>query len=360
MKTAQAFNARRDRVLSMEMAMNTEKCKVALVGCGRIARAHMAACRKLEDVFEVAAFVDTDLSRAEACVKEFGAGRAYGSLEEAAANEDLQAVDLCLPPAAHCPVTVEAADMGLHVITEKPLAVTCEEVDRMVEAGKRNDVVVMSGQSRRFNGPLRKMKELLDSDAIGKPLVAHMACSTDIRGLATPWWGDPDASGPSNMLANWGSHSLDELYYLYGVPARVYAEGADTGGPTAGMDVFSAVFGYESGFVANMTWSYVGALPGTPPDQIKGCLGTKGTAQYGVGVKPTGVLSNGEPVPNEDLDVNQFHTMLREFHAAITEKREPETSALRCRVVIEMIEAILKSCETHKVVPIVGTGAVTY
>lgn len=63
---------------------------------------------------------------------------------------------------------------------------------------------------------------------------------------------------------------------------------------------------------------------------------------------------------NEDRRENQFDTMLKEFHSAITEGREAETSARRCRVVIEMIEAILKSCETHEAIAISGRGAVRY
>ncbi len=348
--------------------MNDARYKVALVGCGRIAREHVAGYQKLADRFEIAAFVSSDRSRAEEFARDYGGGASYTSLAEAAASENLNAVDVCLPPSRHCPVTLEAADMGLHVLVEKPLAITCQEVDQMIEAGRRNGTIVMSGQSRRFNGPLRKAKELIDSGRIGEPLLGHVSYGMQVA-LAVPWWGDANVSGPSNLLSNWGAHSLDEIYYLYGPPVRVYAEGRDTGGPTAGVDLFSAVFGYESGFALNMNWSYVSEWPTGPVGTIgellptkgsKGCMGTHGTIQYGQNVGPTGVLLDGKPVPNDDTDVNQFHTMLAEFHAAIVEERPPETSALRCRVVIEMIEAILHSCRTHQVVSIVGTGAIKY
>lgn len=345
--------------------MNGPTCKVALVGCGRIAREHVAAYQKLTDIFEIKAFVDGDISRAEDCACKYGLGETYRSLEEAFSTQELDAADICLPPSEHCPVTVAAAEMGLHILVEKPLAVNCHEADRMIEAGERNGRVVMSGQSRRFSGPLRKAKEIIDSDGIGKPLLGYVSHGMKVS-LTVPWWGDPKVSGPSNLLSNWGAHSLDEIYYLYGAPTRVYAEGGDTGGPTAGIDLFSAVFGYESGFVANMNWSYVGELPAGRPAKhegllgtkgTKGCVGTKGTVEYGQNVGPTGVLLDGNPVPNQDVEVNQFHTMLKEFHAAITERREPETSALRCRVLIEMIEAIVKSCKSHEVVPVIGKGA---
>ena len=118
--------------------------------------------------------------------------------------------------------------MGLHVIVEKPVAITCEEVDRMVEAGERNGVVVMSGHSRRFNGPLRKTKEIIESGRIGGVLLGHVACGYDVAEVPVSWWADARVTGASNLLYNWGAHSLDEVYYLYGAPTRVYAEGTDT------------------------------------------------------------------------------------------------------------------------------------
>jgi len=332
--------------------MTSRKCRAAVVGCGRIAHNHVSAYRELDDLFEIVAFADRDLSRAEAFARESGIANAYTSLEDACAELAIDTADLCLPPSEHCPVAVTAAELGLHVIVEKPLALTCEDVDRMVAAGERNQVVVMSGQSRRFNGPLRKAKEIIDSGVIGVPQHAFIASGSKVEQLATPWWADPEVSGPSNLLYNWGPHFLDWVYYLYGPPARVYAEGGDMGGPTAGLDSFSAVMGYPTPFIASVTWSYNVPIPAA-----NSCSGSEGTVEFG---GPTGVLLNGEPVPNEDRDVNQFHTMLREFHSAIGECREPETSARRCRVVIEMIEAVLKSCATHEVVPIEAQGAIKY
>jgi len=135
--------------------MDRKILNVAIVGCGRIAREHVKAYKTLGECFRIVAFADLDISRASGFADEFEMGRAYDSVARACRNEDIHAVDLCLPPCAHCPAAVEAADLGRHVIVEKPLAVTCEQVDYMIDAAERNGVVVMSGQSRRFNGPLR-------------------------------------------------------------------------------------------------------------------------------------------------------------------------------------------------------------
>ncbi len=340
--------------------MVRSRCNVAVLGCGRIAREHIAGYQRIGERFAIQAFVSRDLAQAAEYARRHGDGRSYTSLAEAAAAEELDAVDICLPPSEHCGATIQAADLGLHVLVEKPLAISCREVDMMIEAGKRNRTIIMSGQSRRFNGPLRKAKELIASGRIGEPLLASISYGMKVE-LVVPWWANPQVTGPSNLMANWGTHSLDELLYLYGPPARVYAEGRDTGGPTAGIDLFSAVFGYKSGLVANMSWSYVSELAVgqkgevgelLPTKGIKTCMGSNGTLQYGQNAGATGVLLDGEPIPNNDTDVNQFHTMQTEFHDAIIEQRQPETCAVECRVVIEMGQAILESCMTHQVVPI--------
>jgi predicted dehydrogenase len=343
--------------------MSERSINVGIIGCGRIAREHAAGYRRLGDRFRIAALVDRQPACAQALAAECG-GRAYSTFEEACAAESLEAVDLCLPPSAHCPAALAAIERGLHVLVEKPLALSCDEADRMIAAAQRRRVVLMSGQSRRFNGPLRKAKQLMDEGAIGKPLFGCVWYGMKVE-AQVPWWADPAVSGPSNMLANWGSHSLDEICYLYGPPCRAFAEGRDTGGPTAGVDLVSVVFGYDSGLVANMNWSYVGRQPAGVPGAVGGCLpaigiagciGSRGVLQYGQDVGPTGVLLDGQPVPNDDREVNQFHTMLAEFHGAIVEGREPETSAARCRVVIELIEAILESCRSHQPVAIRARG----
>ena len=233
------------------------RLRVALVGCGRIARAHMDAYAKLTDQAEVAAFVDRDLARAQAFAEEYGVRHALADIPAACGAAGPEAVDLCLPPSEHCPMTVQAADAGCHVLVEKPLSVTCAQADEMIEAGRRNGVVVMSGQSRRFNGPLRAMKRILDDGAIGAPLLAGIIGGGPTRQAATPWWADPAVTGPSNLLYNWGSHFLDWLRYLYGVPCRLYAEGRDTGDVVAGIDTLSVVCGFASSdLIATVCWTY--------------------------------------------------------------------------------------------------------
>ena len=323
------------------------RLRVALVGCGRIARAHMDAYAKLTDQAEVAAFVDRDLARAQAFAEEYGVRHALADIPAACGAAGPEAVDLCLPPSEHCPMTVQAADAGCHVLVEKPLSVTCAQADEMIEAGRRNGVVVMSGQSRRFNGPLRAMKRILDDGAIGAPLLAGIIGGGPTRQAATPWWADPAVTGPSNLLYNWGSHFLDWLRYLYGVPCRLYAEGRDTGDVVAGIDTLSVVCGFASSdLIATVCWTYrTQALAGG----LHCCCGTEGTVRI---AEKGQVLLNGEPVEVPDPRSNQFDTMIREFCDAIRQGRQPETSAADCRIVIELIEAVLESCATHRPVAI--------
>ena len=140
----------------------------AVVGCGRIAKAHLEAIQQLPDHVKLLAVVDVQEERAKEYQVRYGAPKHYLSVQQALQDNEIEALDLCLPPSAHGPVAVEALEAGRHVIVEKPMALTVAEADAMIDAADKNDVILMSGQSRRFNEPLWAAKELLDAGRIGQ------------------------------------------------------------------------------------------------------------------------------------------------------------------------------------------------
>ena len=92
-----------------------KKLKIAVIGCGGIAKnAHFPAYLKMDDV-EIVAFCDVILERAEAAVKLFGKGVAYADYREALKHPDLDAIDICTPNLYHSEIAVAALNAGLHV-----------------------------------------------------------------------------------------------------------------------------------------------------------------------------------------------------------------------------------------------------
>ncbi|MCP1423170.1 UDP-N-acetylglucosamine 3-dehydrogenase [Paenibacillus sp. DS2363] len=145
------------------------KIKVAVFGCGAIAeRRHIPEYAANENV-ELVAFADPVVERAEKMAETYG-GKAYSSYEELLANETVDAVSVCTPNYLHAPMAIAAANAGKHVLVEKPMAVSTEEGEQMIEAAKKNGVYLMVGHNQRLMPPHVKAKEILDSGKLGKVL----------------------------------------------------------------------------------------------------------------------------------------------------------------------------------------------
>ncbi|MGE6665630.1 Gfo/Idh/MocA family protein [Paenibacillus xylanexedens] len=145
------------------------KIKVAVFGCGAIAeRRHIPEYAANENV-ELVAFADPVVERAEKMAETYG-GKAYSSYEELLANETVDAVSVCTPNYLHAPMAIAAANAGKHVLVEKPMAVSTEEGEQMIEAAKKNGVYLMVGHNQRLMPPHVKAKEILDSGKLGRVL----------------------------------------------------------------------------------------------------------------------------------------------------------------------------------------------
>ncbi|MEC0125812.1 Gfo/Idh/MocA family protein [Paenibacillus pabuli] len=145
------------------------KIKVAVFGCGAIAeRRHIPEYAANENV-ELVAFADPIVERAEKMAETYG-GKAYSSYEELLASEEVDAVSVCTPNYLHASMSIAAANAGKHVLVEKPMAVSTEEGEQMIEAAKKNGVYLMVGHNQRLMPPHVKAKEILDSGKLGKVL----------------------------------------------------------------------------------------------------------------------------------------------------------------------------------------------
>ncbi|MGG4398689.1 Gfo/Idh/MocA family oxidoreductase [Paenibacillus amylolyticus] len=145
------------------------KIKVAVFGCGAIAeRRHIPEYAANENV-ELVAFADPVVERAEKMAETYG-GKAYSSYEQLLANETVDAVSVCTPNYLHAPMAIAAANAGKHVLVEKPMAVSTEEGEQMIEAAKKNGVYLMVGHNQRLMPPHVKAKEILESGKLGKVL----------------------------------------------------------------------------------------------------------------------------------------------------------------------------------------------
>lgn len=326
--------------------MENRKVGIGLIGCGRIARAHFNAYNNAKDLTTLVAVVDIDSERAKKGQQESGAKKYYLSVFELIMDDEVEAVDICLPHALHCDIAVQALKAKRHVLVEKPMACSLEECDRMIAAAEANGVWLMSGQSRRFNYPLIKARELIEEGKIGEIIRLHFAQVEKVTELATPWWGT-EGAGPSWEVYAWGSHTVDQMIYLCGKrPVRVYAQGFSRNKLVYGVDEIIATVTFEGNIIGVHLFSCVAG----GPDGVNAVIGTEGYLQLSGGK----VILNGSAVPNVKENVNDFTAEIREYATAILENREPWTSGQKVRDVYAVLDAIMRSIETNQSISLSG------
>jgi 1,5-anhydro-D-fructose reductase (1,5-anhydro-D-mannitol-forming) len=150
--------------------------------------------------------------------------RTWTSLEEALTDSAVQAVYVATPVFLHAPLTIQSLRAGKHVLCEKPMAMNEAEAQSMVRAAEESGRTLGVAYYRRTYPKLKRAKQLLESGAIGKPVLAELTSHGwfDGEGDDRSWLIDPAKAG-GGPLYDIGSHRIDVLNFLFGEPQRVSA-----------------------------------------------------------------------------------------------------------------------------------------
>jgi len=141
--------------------------KGGIVGCGGVASIiHMPAFRALEGV-QIIAVCDKRDDIARETAKRFGIARVYGDMSQMLEKENLDFVDICSPPHTHCQLSLQAMEAGIHVLVEKPMALSTSEADQMVAVSRSKGVKLCVVHNLQFTPVVQKAKSLVESGAIG-------------------------------------------------------------------------------------------------------------------------------------------------------------------------------------------------
>ena len=141
--------------------------KVALVGAGGMGKIHLSLLRSMDDV-QVVAVVDVEgAARANA---DDGKTMLYRDIHEMLANEQVDIVDVCTPTYLHAECSIAAMERGIHVLCEKPMALTMGEAEAMVSAARSNGVLLMIAHVIRFWPEYQYLKKAYDEKTFGELL----------------------------------------------------------------------------------------------------------------------------------------------------------------------------------------------
>lgn len=140
--------------------------RIGVIGCGKIAQTrHLPEYAGNKDC-KIIGVYDLNFERASEIASQYDA-TAYSSVEELLADQQIDAVSICVANNAHAEISIQALNCGKHVLCEKPMATTLEDCEKMVKAASENGKFLMIGQNQRLAKAHVKAKQLIADGAIG-------------------------------------------------------------------------------------------------------------------------------------------------------------------------------------------------
>jgi predicted dehydrogenase len=237
--------------------------RLRTLGCGGFAHVHAKNLISLPDELEFAAFCDHHEENAREFLEKYanGKGKIFTNPQQMFETTGLDLVVISLPPYAHSDEVELAARHGVHILIEKPIALSSEHAWRMVEAVENAGVKTQVGFMFRFGAAIERLKDLLTSGEIGEAglMSARYFCNS----LHAPWWRDRSKSG--GQLVEQVIHMVDLMRYLLGDAVSVYSRQEnlfhrDVADYTV-EDVSATVYGFQGGAIG-VIYATNGAIPG--------------------------------------------------------------------------------------------------
>lgn len=337
------------------------KLRAALIGTGTIAfSAHLPAFRKLRDEIELVAVADVRAEAAQTAAETFDIENHYTDYLEMLHRERLDFVDICTPEFLHPEQTEAAAQAGVHVLCEKPMASSVAGADRMIRACETAGVKLMIAHSRRFTGRYMQIRAAIERGEIGevryvrenerRPMTMY-----DRLNLATSHWA-PEGDKHWLQMAQYthgaamtnAVHETDLARWFVGrEPVFVFAEARITQPDSEIPDMLTYTVEFEGGAIAAA--EVVNNLPrGYPYFHMMEVIGTEGRLQALDPEQSPLTLAHAVGMTQQQnfpalLHVDEAYVReIRAFADAIRNDTDPPLSPYEARGAIELsVGAIL-------------------
>lgn len=331
---------------------------IALIGCGRISGKHLESIAQLKDDLKLAAVCDIIEDRAKAAGEKYGVDW-YTDYERMLERDDLDIVSICTPSGKHHQHGIAATRHGLHVIVEKPITITLEAADRLIQACDRAQVQLFVVKQNRLNTTMQMLKRAVDKGRFGKIYLAQSNVfwqrPQSYYDMAK-WRGTWEFDGGSFM--NQASHYVDAIQWLIGPVEHVMAETATMARQIETEDTGSAILKFRNGVIGTINVTML-----TYPKNFEGSitiLGEKGSVKVG------GIAVNHidkwefEDYDDDDRLIEESNynppnvyglghlPYYKNVIAALDGAAEPDTDGRSGRKSLELIIAIYKSAQMGK------------
>jgi 2-hydroxy-4-carboxymuconate semialdehyde hemiacetal dehydrogenase len=313
--------------------------RVALAGAGAFGIKHLDALARIDGV-EIAAVVSRRLDQAHEVADKYGAPIATTSLDEVLASPNVDAIILATPTQLHAAQAVDTMRAGKHVQVEIPLADSWTDAQRVAATQVDTGLVCMVGHTRRFNPShqwLHRRVVAGQLNVLQMDVQTYFFRRTNMNALGQP------RSWTDNLLWHHAAHTVDLFAYQCG--ADIVEANALAGPVNAGLGIpmdMSIQLKSSEGQICTLSLSF----------NNEGPLGTffRYIGDTGTYVAHYDDLVDGEhnkiDLSKVDVSMNGIELQDREFFAAITEKREPNSSVqqtISAMRTLDRLEQLLKS-----------------
>jgi myo-inositol 2-dehydrogenase / D-chiro-inositol 1-dehydrogenase len=335
--------------------------KVGLIGSQFISTIHaesLAHCPAAETV----AVASPTPGNAEKFATAHGIPDHFTDYRDLLAMDAIDMVVIGIPNDLHCEAVIAAAEAGKHIVIEKPFCLNLAEADQMIAAARKAEVKLMYAEELCFAPKYVRLKQLLDSGALGEPTLIKQSEKHD--GPHAPHFWDVARSG-GGVVMDMGCHAIEFFRWMLGrSPVKsVYAQMSTQvhKSKTAGEDNALLILEFENGAIglADESWTKLGGM-----DDRAEVHGSKGVAYadllhgnsietysldgYDYAVEKAGSTRGWSFTVYEEAYNYGFHQEMAHFVDCVQNDKQPLVTGEDARAVLEIIFAAYESAGTGR------------
>jgi myo-inositol 2-dehydrogenase / D-chiro-inositol 1-dehydrogenase len=349
-----------------------QRTKVAILGAGFITDIHMESYHRFIPEAEVVAVYARKPEKAKEFAAKHNIKNWYTDIDAIINESECEIVDICLPNFLHAEACIKAAKAGKHIIIEKPLAVTLEEADAMIDACKQAGVKLMYAEELCFAPKYERVRQLVKEGAVGE--VYMLKQSEKHSGPHTDWFYDVNLAG-GGVLMDMGCHAMEWFRWMLdnARPVSVYASMNTVlhKERTRGEDNSIVIVEFDNGVtcVAENSWAKHGGM-----DDRSEVHGTGGVVYadlfmgnaaisyskhgYGYAMEKADTTVGWSFTVFEEVFNQGYPHELKHFVDCVRNNKQPVVSGEDGRVVLEIIYAAYASAGLGRKVTLPFTAEV--
>jgi UDP-N-acetyl-2-amino-2-deoxyglucuronate dehydrogenase len=335
--------------------------KFAIVGCGHIAKKHAEAIEKAEGA-ELIAVCDTIPENMEYYIEKYGV-EGYQSLTTLLEQDDLDVINICTPSGYHANIAIAAANAKKHVVVEKPIALTIEDTEAIIDACRSNGVKLSVVHPNRFRPAIMELNKVLSDGKTGTLSHANATVRWNRNQEyydQAPWRGTKSLDG--GVLMNQAIHNLDLMLWTMGDVEEVYSMAATRLRNIEAEDVSTGLVRFKNGALG-----VIEAATTIYPSNFEESLAIFGEkATIKIGGKTANYIQHWDVEGMDDESVNQIieqvksdpfgkpghQCIIEDMVQAIHEDREPIVTGEDGKKALQLVLALYKSADTQQPVKI--------